>query len=79
MIDDFCFEKFRNLEFFQGTENFVFFFGKKPRKYEPNAPSPEAFFENFVFFFFLKICSLSKKSEEDEDDDGVKVMKIIYS
>ena len=29
--------------------------------------------------FLLKICSLSKKSEEDEDDDGVKVMKIIYS
>ena len=46
----FFFEKFRNLEFFQGTENFD--------------------------FFFLKICSLSKKSEEDEDDDGVKVMKI---
>ena len=56
---------------------YLFFIQTK--KYEPNAPSPKAFFENFFFFFFLKICSLSKKSEEDEDDDGVKVMKIIYS
>ena len=29
----------------------------------------------FVFFWDLKICSLSK-SEEDEDKDGVKEMKI---
>ena len=68
----------------------VFFF-KQPKKYEPNAPSPKAlywkfpsfffFFERFrknlLFFFFwnMKICSFSK-SEEDEDKDGVKVMKI---
>ena len=30
----------------------VFFF-KQPKKYEPNAPSPKAFFENFFFFYFL--------------------------
>ena len=66
---------------FEGIENFdwwfFFFFWKQPKKYEPNAPSPKAFFENFLLFFFLnmKICSLSK-SEEDEDEDGVKVMKI---
>ena len=89
------FFEFEKLEYFEGNENFDFFFflknleilnffkelkiwiffWKKPKKYESNAPSPQAFFENFVFFF-LKICSLSKKSEEDEDDDGVKVMKI---
>ena len=79
------FENFGNLEFFQGIENFdwFFFFWKQPKKYEPNAPSPKAFFENFLllflffFFFFgwnMKICSLSK-SEEDEDENGVKVMK----
>ena len=66
----FFFEKFGNLEFFQGIENLDFFFWrilnffkelkilnifwKKPKKYESNAPSPKAFFENFVFFFFLK-------------------------
>ena len=93
LIDDFFFfEKFGNLEFFEGTENFGFFFEsnlrsmspmpvvlrpclkmknleilnffmelkilidfffKQPKKYEPNAPSPKAFFENFLFFFFL--------------------------
>ena len=30
-----------------------FFFLKQPKKYEPNAPSPKAFFENFLFFFFF--------------------------
>ena len=80
LIDDFFFEKFRNLEFFQGIENFDFFFFEKcrsleffsrswklwlidffflkqPKKYEPNAPSPKAFFENFLlhFFFFFEI------------------------
>ena len=58
-----------------------FFFGKKPKKYKPNAPSPKALFENFLLFFFfflfgnMKICSFSK-SEEDEDEDRVKMMKI---
>ena len=32
-----------------------FFFLKQPKKYEPNAPSPKAFFENFLLFFFWKI------------------------
>ena len=49
----FFFEKFINLEFFQGTENFDFFFLLRN----------------------MKIYSLLK-SEEDEDEDGVKVMKI---
>ena len=73
----FFFEKFRNLEFFQGIENLEFFW-KKPKMYEPNAPSPKAFFENFVFFFFFEIWRFVhyQKSEEDEDEDGVKVMKI---
>ena len=57
--------------------------GKQPKKYEPNAPSPKALFENFLFFFFwnMKICSLSKSEEdedEDEDENGVKVMKILF-
>ena len=58
----FFFEKFRNLEFFQGIENFefFFFFWKKPKKYEPNALSPKAFFENFVFFF-LRFVHYQKK------------------
>ena len=50
----FFFFKFGNLEFFQGIENFdwwFFFFLKQPKKYEPNALSPKALFE---FFFFLK-------------------------
>ena len=51
----FC-EEFGNLEFFKGIENFdwwfFFFFWKQPKKYEPNAPSPKAFFENFLLFFF---------------------------
>ena len=32
-----------------------FFFWNQPKKYEPNAPSPKAFFENFLLFFFWKI------------------------
>ena len=65
LIDDFFFfEKFRNLEFFQVTENFDFFFfffvWKKPKKYEPNAPSPKAFFE-FFFFFFWRFVHYKKK------------------
>ena len=58
---------------------FFFFFWKQPKKYEPNAPSPKALFENFLLFFFsfffwnMKICSLPKS---EEDEDGVKVMKI---
>ena len=56
-----------------------FFFWKQCKKYEPNAPSSKALFENFLlyflFFWNMKICSLSK-SEEDEDKDGVKVMNI---
>ena len=33
-----------------------FFFLKQPKKYEPNAPSPKAFFENFLllYFYFFK-------------------------
>ena len=30
-----------------------FIFGKQPKKYEPNAPSPNALFENLLFFFFF--------------------------
>ena len=59
LIDFFFFEKFRNLEFFQGIENFdwrFFFFLKQPKKYEPNALSPKALFE--FFFFFEKFGSL---------------------
>ena len=36
----FFFEKFGNLEFFHGIENFDFFFLKQPKKYEPNVSSP---------------------------------------
>ena len=52
----FFFEKFGNLEFFQGIENFVwwFFFFKQPKKYEPNARNPKALFENFLLFFFFR-------------------------
>ena len=46
--------KFRLMNFFEGIENFdwwfFFFFWKQPKKYEPNAPSPKAFFENFLLF-----------------------------
>ena len=84
MIDFFFFEKFRNLEFFQGIENFEFFFFERNLRNTslmPLVPRPflkvSFFFCFFFFFFFLnmKICSFSK-SEEDEDKDGVKVMKI---
>ena len=50
------FEKFRNLEFFRRNWKFwlmIFFFLKQPKKYEPNAPSPKTFFENFLLFFFF--------------------------
>ena len=51
-----CFFDFGKLEFFEGIENFdwwiFFFFWKQPKKYEPNASSPKALFENFSFFFF---------------------------
>ena len=33
----------------------IFFFFKQPKKYEPNALSPKALFENFIFLFFWKI------------------------
>ena len=77
------FEKFRNLEFFQGTENFDFdfFFERNLRSTSlmPLVPRPFlkiAFFENCLFFWrFVHY----QKSEEDEDEDGVKVIKIIYS
>ena len=90
----FFFEKFGNLEFFQGIENFdwwFFFFWKQPKKYEPNAPSPKALFENFLlfffffgkeleridfFFFFFEIWRFVHYQKEGEDEDGVKVMKI---
>ena len=56
----FFFEKFGSLEFFQGIENFdwfFFFFWKQPKKYEPNASSPKAFFwkfpSSFSFLFFF--------------------------
>ena len=52
----FLFFDFGKLEFFEGIENFdwwiFFFFWKQPKKYEPNASSPKALFENFSFFFF---------------------------
>ena len=31
----------------------LIFFFKQPKKYESNAPSPKAFFENFLLFFFF--------------------------
>ena len=34
-------------------DDFFFFFLKQPKKYEPNAPSPKALFENFLLFFFF--------------------------
>ena len=37
-----------------------FFFLKQPKKYEPIAPSPKAFFENFLFFFFFFFFSFLK-------------------
>ena len=67
LIDDFFFLK--NLEilnFFKELKILIdVFFFKQPKKYEPNAPSPKAFFENFLlflerfrkdlfYFFFLK-------------------------
>ena len=59
-----------------------FFFLKQPKKYKPNAPSPKAFFENFLllFFFFFEIWRFVhyQKSEEDEDEDGVKVWRFIH-
>ena len=69
------------LNFFKELKILNFFFWKKPKKYEPNAPSPKAFFENFVFLFFFFFFEIWRfvhyqKSEEDEDEDGVKVMKI---
>ena len=60
---------------------FFFFFWKLTKKHKPNAHSPNSFLLSFffnwksLFFLDLKICSLSK-SEEDEDEDGAKVMKI---
>ena len=57
---DWCFFFFlRNLEilnFFKELKILIdFFFWKQPKKYEPNAPSPKVFFENFLLFFFGKI------------------------
>ena len=58
LIDDFFFLK--NLEilnFFKELKILIddfFFFWKQPKKYEPNAPSPKALFENFLLFFPLK-------------------------
>ena len=39
----------------------IFFFWKQPKKYEPNASSPKALFENFLllFYFFKKKKNLS--------------------
>ena len=72
------FEKFRNLEFFQGTENFDFFFFERNLRSTSLMPLVPRPFLKILSFFFLKICSLSKKSEEDEDDDGVKVIMIFF-
>ena len=83
-IDDFFLKNLEILNFFKELKilNFFFFFWKKPKKYKPNAPSPKAFFENCLFwklsFFFWRFVHY-QKSEEDEDEDGVKVIKIIYS
>ena len=35
--------------------DFFFFFLKQPKKYESNALSPKALFENFIFLFFWNI------------------------
>ena len=43
---------FEKLNFFKELKISNFFW-KKPKKYEPNAPSPKAFFENFPFFFLF--------------------------
>ena len=50
----FFWKKFGNPEFFWRNWKFwlmIFFFLEQPKKYKPNAPSPKAFFENFLFFF----------------------------
>ena len=85
----FFFEKFGNLEYLKKFDWwFFFFFGSNLRSTSPMplVPRPflkisfffffERFTKNWFFFFWnMKICSLSK-SEEDEDNDGVKVMNI---
>ena len=80
------------LNFFEGIENFDWwFFFSNLRSTSPMPLVPRPFlkisfffffwkiYKELIFFFFffwnMKICSLSK-SEEDEDKDGVKVMKI---
>ena len=54
----FFWKNFGNLEFFKELKilmDFFFFFWKQPKKYEPNALSPKALFEKFLFFFFFEI------------------------
>ena len=58
----------------------IFFFERNLRSTSlmPLVPRPFLKISFFFFFFFfwnMKICSFSK-SEEDKDEDGVKVMKI---
>ena len=58
LIDDFFLKNLEILNFFKELKILIgdfFFFLKQPKKYEPNAPSPKAFFENFLLFFFWKI------------------------
>ena len=58
------------LNFFKELKILIdwFFFLKQPKKYEPNAPSPKAFFENFLllflfsFFFFLFFLERFRKN-----------------
>ena len=62
ILDFFFFlKKFGNPEFFWRNWKFwllIFSFLKQPKKYEPNALSPKAFFENLLLFFFLKILEI---------------------
>ena len=79
LIDDFFLKNLEILNFFKELKILIFFFleiNLRSTSLMPLVPRP---FLKILSFFFLKICSLSKKSEKDEDDDGVKVMKIIYS
>ena len=77
LIDDFFLKNLEILNFFKELKILIFFFleiNLRSTSLMPLVPRP--FLKILSFFFFLKICSLSKKSEKDEDDDGVKVMKI---
>ena len=83
----FFLKNFGNLEFFKELKIlmdffYFFYFWKQPKKYEPNAPSPKALFENFLLFFFKDLERIDfffffwKTYPLNENNFGWKLMQI---